>query len=229
MFRSLTHHIRFNNVGSGRYSSILVYFISSSMSMKENSTKPVEAFVKPFSQRVRLLTMNVRFVWWLGHVVVTTSSIIYFLKRPFSYSDSKPWYYLAYVGTLVSYGMALWKAYGIPKFNTIFAQKIIDDENVQYFVMTVIWLLSSPVLITLIPFSIYSSFHVIDFIRTAILPVLAPSVNHHAAPGQSQTIFQQVSTAIKRFEDAYYERCMGSISYIEVLGVVLIILKETLT
>ncbi|ORX93326.1 hypothetical protein K493DRAFT_375377 [Basidiobolus meristosporus CBS 931.73] len=186
------------------------------------SSKPTQISTIPFLGRVKLLTTNVRFVWWLGHAVATVSTLIYILKRPFSYSDSKPWYYLAYMGTLLSYGLALWKTYGIPLLDSTFFQKIINDENAQYFVMTIIWLLSSPVLITLIPFGAYSSFHVIDYIRTTMLPILFPTADKRGVSEQS-------IGAVKQFEDAYYEKCIGFISYIEVLGVMLILLKETFT
>ncbi|ORY01094.1 hypothetical protein K493DRAFT_312585 [Basidiobolus meristosporus CBS 931.73] len=78
-------------------------------------------------------------------------------------------------------------------------------------------------LVTLVPFGVYSSFHVVDFVRTAILPTFIPSVNQPTAPGQPKSIFQQVSESIKSFKNVYYEKCIGVISHIEVLGVMSII------
>ncbi|KAK9728456.1 Transmembrane nucleoporin [Basidiobolus ranarum] len=199
------------------------------MSTNTTQAKPSTALTKPLVERIKLLTMNARFAWWFGHVIVTISSLVYLLKRPFSYDNSKPWYYIAYLGALLSYGITLWKTHGIPQINGSLVQKIIGDENAQYFIMAIIWLLSSPVFITLIPFGVYSSFHVVDFIRTAILPTFVPSVAQPPVPGQPRSIFQQASDTIKRFKDVYYEKCMGIISYIEVLGVMSIILTEALT
>ena len=48
-------------------------------------------------------------------------------------------YKLLYTGTLLSYSIVCYKAYGVPQFNTAFVRKAFVDENVQYALLAIWW------------------------------------------------------------------------------------------
>lgn len=48
-------------------------------------------------------------------------------------------YKLLYTGTLLSYSIVCYKAYGFPQANAAFVRKAFVDENVQYALLAVWW------------------------------------------------------------------------------------------
>lgn len=52
---------------------------------------------------------------------------------------------MAYLGALVSYGVVVYKAFGVPQPNKAYVQRAAMDENVQYLFLAVYWWLSKPI------------------------------------------------------------------------------------
>jgi hypothetical protein len=48
-------------------------------------------------------------------------------------------YKLLYTGTLLSYSIVCYKAYGIPRADVAFIRKAFVDENVQYALLAFWW------------------------------------------------------------------------------------------
>lgn len=48
-------------------------------------------------------------------------------------------YKLLYTGTLLSYTIVCYKAYGIPRLDAAYVRKAFVDENVQYALLAVWW------------------------------------------------------------------------------------------
>ncbi|SAM03605.1 hypothetical protein [Absidia glauca] len=99
-------------------------------------------------ERVSLLAQSLQFPWFVGHVLTLLGSFFYILSF---FSNAKA-YKIAYLGALVSYGVVIYKTHGFPKFNAAYAQRLVTDENVQYFFLAAYNFFSDPVEVTLIPF-----------------------------------------------------------------------------
>lgn len=77
--------------------------------MPEGVQEPlVERFVfDRLIARVKKLAMNMQFAWFVGHLVTVTQAVL-------TIFSSGNWnYYKAYYGTLLSYGIILWKAHKV--------------------------------------------------------------------------------------------------------------------
>ncbi|KAJ2798976.1 Transmembrane nucleoporin, partial [Coemansia furcata] len=118
-----------------------------------------------------------QFYWWAGHMIVLIFGTMYYVKRPFSGWQAANWYYgKAYLGALTSYAIVIYKTYGPPQLNLAFAQRLIVDENVEYLLVALFWYFNRPMVVTLLPFVVFSLFHVITYARSSLIPMFFPEV-----------------------------------------------------
>ncbi|KAJ3284288.1 hypothetical protein HDU76_008320 [Blyttiomyces sp. JEL0837] len=136
---------------------------------------------------------------------------MYILYARFSGPSGSKSYSKALWATLLSYGIILYKAHGVPQIKRAYLQRILMDENTQYLLLALIWITSKPVWVVLIPYATFSFFHSINYIRAAILPTLFP-------PGSPlhSTITTRLSPLIESFSQKYQVSALRSISYLEV-------------
>ena len=86
-------------------------------------------------------------------------------------------------------------------------------------VISLVWLFSRQVPLALLPFSVYSVFHVATYTRTNIIPTVQPP---RAAPGSTPTSpgaakFQSpAANAIGRFVKEYYDSSMMLVAALEI-------------
>ncbi|KAJ3193730.1 hypothetical protein HK101_004274 [Irineochytrium annulatum] len=151
--------------------------------------------------------------WFLGHSATFILATTYIL-----YTRFFPWgartYAKAFYGTILSYGIILYKAHGVPQISRAYLERVMMDENTQYLILALIWLTSKPVWIVLIPFATFSLFHSLNYTRSELLPKLfPPSSALHA------TISQRVAPAILAFSQNYQGRSLRLIAYVEVWGI----------
>ena len=59
-------------------------------------------------------------------------------------ADAVP-FVAAYAGTLVSYAIVVVKSLGQPAINQVWLQRALKDENVQYALLALYWVISKPV------------------------------------------------------------------------------------
>ncbi|KAJ2908404.1 Transmembrane nucleoporin, partial [Coemansia aciculifera] len=131
-----------------------------------------------------------QFYWWVGHLVVLSFGLTYYMKR-LLFSGGANWYYSqAYLGALTSYAIVIYKTYGPPQANLAFMQRLLVDENVEYLMLATYWYWNSPVFVTLVPFVVFSLFHVITYTRSVAIPLFFPEVT-----GEIQRARQAESTA----------------------------------
>jgi len=145
-----------------------------------------------------------------------------------------PYYYRAYVGVLTSYGVVVYKSFGGFQFTTEFRQRLLMDENVQYLILAFYWYCTAPIFVTLIPFATFSTFHVLSYFRTNIIPTFFPTKpgTAQAANGvapASSGIPAQLSEFIKRLTDQNYGPAMQFVSNVEVIAVMGWLLLGTIT
>ncbi|KAF8242153.1 hypothetical protein K440DRAFT_167938 [Wilcoxina mikolae CBS 423.85] len=120
-------------------------------------------------------------------------------------------YRLAFLSAAATYGIVVYKAYRarfragtMPTGQQGFI-KILGDENVQYLLMAFAWLYSKPVYFALLPFTVYSTFHFLTYVRTNIIPTITPG----AQPGLAE--------AINKFVKKNYDASMHLVAHLEIL------------
>lgn len=137
--------------------------------------------------RIKLLASSPQFFWALGHFITLGNAILYILN----YNTSH--YYTALIGTLLSYGMVLYRTYASSIQNPGVAQKMAADDNFSYSFLSLSWYSSPNVLsVALIPFATYSLFHVCQYTKSEALPKLFP--------GQFQGMISQMDKFIINFQ-----------------------------
>ncbi|KAJ2715002.1 Transmembrane nucleoporin [Coemansia spiralis] len=174
------------------------------------------------SERFVALAKTAQFYWWVGHVVVLVFGTLYYLKRPFG-SQAANWYYTkAYLGALMSYTIVIYKTYGPPQANLAFVHRLIVDENVEYLFLAGVWLISKPMVVTLVPFVVFSLFHVVSYTRSSLIPVFAPGVaaevqRARQAQGEVRlSLAARVSKAMGDWSTKYHIPAMREVAVWEV-------------
>ncbi|KDN42142.1 hypothetical protein RSAG8_07000, partial [Rhizoctonia solani AG-8 WAC10335] len=135
------------------------------------------------------------YAWACGHVLLLLCTVIWLpsaLRHPFSTPKTAYSYRLGYIGALASYGIVCFKALGTPAPNMAFLKRAMADENCQYFLLALYWLVTKPISLSLVPYAIFSTFHVLTFVRTTVLPKLAPP-KPPAREGERQVKESQIS------------------------------------
>ncbi|KAL9544876.1 hypothetical protein MBANPS3_007408 [Mucor bainieri] len=148
---------------------------------------------------------SLHFGWFVGHALVVLNTLIFAVSN-LVFHPLGFFYRLAYLGVIASYGIVLWNSYKPLTNKESYFKLMLLDENFQYLVIAVFFLFSRRVAVTLIPFFVYSVFHVLDFADADLIPSLAPH----------QT---KIQSHIKDIVSKYYDTAMILVAKIEVCGV----------
>ncbi|KAJ2059451.1 Transmembrane nucleoporin [Coemansia sp. S146] len=127
-------------------------------------------------ERLSALAKTAQFYWWAGHMVVLIFGTLYYVRRPFGWKTANWYYGKAYLGALASYAIVIYKTYGPPQLNLAFVQRLLVDENVEYLMLAGYWYSCRPIFVTLLPFVVFSLFHVITYTRSSLIPMFFPEV-----------------------------------------------------
>jgi hypothetical protein len=120
------------------------------------------------------------------------------------------------------------------------ALSLVADENVQYLgtfgahyetltnkanwitsAMALVWLFSSQYPLAMLPFGVYSVFHVATYTRTNLIPTLQPPQQISPASGASPSAKptyknSALADAIGKFVKEYYDLSMGLVAILEI-------------
>ncbi|CAO3646198.1 unnamed protein product [Cunninghamella blakesleeana] len=144
--------------------------------------------------------------WFGGHAITTTTSLAFFLSIVL-FHPSTLFYRFAYLAAVGSYSITLFNAYKpTDKKNDINFKRILLDENTQYLLIAFYFLWSKRIAVSLVPFFIYSLFHVVQFTQAHLIPNFAP----HAA---------SLGDKLKTLGDQHYSSCMHLVAKYEVFVV----------
>lgn len=131
--------------------------------------------LKP-SKGIAALTHTLQFYWFVGHLFLLIGTINYLLSYIGVFSHRFVWYRTAYIAALVSYGISLFEKYWDRKrSDSNHHSPALRDENLQYFAIALLWLLTSPVLGSLVPFAVFALLHTLGYVRQHLLPALGYS------------------------------------------------------
>ncbi|KAG8694088.1 hypothetical protein FRC08_008718, partial [Ceratobasidium sp. 394] len=108
------------------------------------------------------------------------------------------------------------KALGTPAANLDFLKRAMADENCQYFLLAIFWLLTKPVSLSLVPYAIFSTFHVLTFVRTTVLPKLAPP-KPPAREGERQSKDTPLQKQLHALVKSQYDPAMNVCAHAELV------------
>ncbi|TPX34302.1 hypothetical protein SmJEL517_g03033 [Synchytrium microbalum] len=174
-------------------------------SQAPNQTAPNQ----PLVMRLKSLVLTAQFLWFAGHLTTVVQALSYLVVYRLSAEGARS-YSRAYMGTLLSYGIILYKAHGIPQISRAYMQRILLDENTQYLLLALIWLTSSPISVTLIPYTTFSVFHSITFIRTDVLPAIVPPTSAQVS------LSRRLQQSLLQFVQRYQASALRMVAYAEV-------------
>ncbi|KAJ5785760.1 uncharacterized protein N7503_010972 [Penicillium pulvis] len=183
----------------------------------------------PLAERLKALAQTLQFAWFVGHLTLLLSVFRYSLSFIFfNYysSTARISYRLAFISAAVTYGIVVYKGHfarGVQGNLPTIVTKLISDENVQYLGMALVWLYSRQLILALLPFSVYSVFHVATYSRMYLIPTLQPTVqgagaNSPGSPSSKPATKQNaLAETIGRFIKQYYDASMGVVATLEIL------------
>ena len=184
--------------------------------------------------------------WFAGHVTLLLCSFRYGLSYiTFNYNSgwARYSYRTAFVAAAATYGIVVYKAYrararaGSRQQGGALA--LIGDENVQYLGsfscpntasaqgivcspkisgMALVWLFAKQIPLALLPFMVYSVFHVATYTRTNILPTFSPpqqSATSASPGGRPTTKASPTADTIGKFVKEYYDASMMLVASLE--------------
>ncbi|RDL33790.1 uncharacterized protein BP5553_08158 [Venustampulla echinocandica] len=181
----------------------------------------------PLQQRLIALAQTLQFAWFVGHLTLLFCIFRYsFSYITFNYYSR--WaifsYRTAFVSAAVTYGIVVYKAFRARSRAGSRAQggvlSLAADENVQYLAMALVWLFSPQYPLAMLPFGVYSVFHVATYTRTNLIPTIQPAKQTSPAPGASPSAkppANPTAETIGRFVKEYYDASMGLVAILEIL------------
>ncbi|KAG8526514.1 uncharacterized protein KY384_008714 [Bacidia gigantensis] len=182
----------------------------------------------PLGQRLIHLAQTLQFGWFVGHLTLLFSTLRYGLSYITFHTASgsaRFSYRTAFVAAAATYGIVVYKAArarargGSRQPGGPLA--LAADENVQYLAMALIWLFSRQVPLALLPFAVYSVFHVATYTRTNLIPTLQPpqpaGPASGASPGGKPAMKPNaLADMIGRFVKEYYDASMTLVASLEI-------------
>ncbi|KAL8654513.1 MAG: hypothetical protein Q9210_001458 [Variospora velana] len=184
----------------------------------------------PLGQRMMHLAQTLQFGWFVGHLTLLFCSLRYSLSYIFFKSSSR-WarfsYRTAFVAAAATYGIVVYKAFRARARSSGRQQpgalNLLGDENVQYLLMALVWLFSYQIPLALLPFTVYSVFHVATYTRANLIPTIqppqqTPSSSAGASPGGRPTSrpSSPLADTIGRFVKEYYDASMTLVASLEI-------------
>ncbi|CAD6452900.1 59088740-834c-456c-b64f-40fe1bee502a [Sclerotinia trifoliorum] len=176
----------------------------------------------PLQQRLIQLAQTLQFAWFVGHLSLLFCIFRYGLSY-ITFNYYSRWatfsYRTAFISAAVTYGIVVYKAFRARaragRANQAGLISYIADENVQYLSMAIVWLFSKQYPIAMLPFGVYSVFHVATYTRTNLIPTLQPapqSADPKAAPKPNA-----MADTIGKFVKEYYDTSMGLVALLEII------------
>ncbi|KAI1386617.1 uncharacterized protein F4822DRAFT_410675 [Hypoxylon trugodes] len=178
----------------------------------------------PLTERILALAKTLQFAWFSGHLVLLLCIFRYSLSAiAFSYNTrwARFTYRTAFVSAALTYGIVVYKTWRArqkvgPK--NIGAAALLADENVQYLAMALVWLLSPQYSLAMLPYGIYSVFHVATYTRNNVIPTIQPNKPAPgASPGAKPQSANPIAEVIGNFVKQYYDTSMSIVAGLEIL------------
>ncbi|KAI0873526.1 hypothetical protein GGS24DRAFT_388710 [Hypoxylon argillaceum] len=177
----------------------------------------------PLGERILALAQTLQFAWFSGHLVLILCVIRYSLSY-FTFNSYSGWarftYRLSFLSAALTYGIVVYKTWRArQKVGAKYPGGVIgilSDENVQYLALALVWLLAPQYPLALLPYGIYSVFHVATYTRSNVIPTIQPSRAPAGAAG-AKPPGNPIADSIGSFVKSYYDTSMSIVSTLEIL------------
>ncbi|KAI1484721.1 hypothetical protein F5X96DRAFT_663192 [Biscogniauxia mediterranea] len=177
----------------------------------------------PLGERILALAKTLQFAWFSGHLVLLLCISRYALSwLTFNYYSgwARFTYRTAFLSAALTYGIVVYKTWRArQKVGARYPGGVIgilSDENVQYLAMALIWLTARQFPLAMLPYGIYSVFHVATYTRNNVLPTVQPNKTPAgAAPGAKSG--NPLADAIGSFVKQYYDASMSIVATLEIM------------
>ncbi|KAJ4314016.1 Transmembrane nucleoporin [Fusarium piperis] len=183
----------------------------------------------PIQERLIALAKTLQFAWFVGHMTLILTTIRYgfsWLRMNYYSGMAQFSYRTAFIAAAATYGIVVYK--------TLRARAktgarpapgplaLLSDENIQYLIMALVWLFTPQYPLALLPYSIYSVFHVATYTRANLIPtLLAPKSDQPSEGGSSPSrrpvVNSPLADQIGAFVKEYYDASMSIVSSLEIL------------
>ncbi|KAI1775128.1 hypothetical protein F4818DRAFT_62103 [Hypoxylon cercidicola] len=178
----------------------------------------------PLGERILALAKTLQFAWFSGHLVLLLCIFRYFFSFiTFNYSSrwARFTYRTAFISAALTYGIVVyktWRARQKVGAKNIGAIGFLADENIQYLAMALVWLFAPQYSLAMLPYGIYSVFHVATYTRNNVIPTIQPSKPPAgASPGAKAQSASPIAEAIGNFVKRYYDASMSIVSGLEIV------------
>jgi len=174
------------------------------------------------------LAKTLQFAWFVGHLTLILSVVRYSFSwiRMSTYGRMAQFSYrLGFIAAAATYGIVVFKMFrsrqkaGARMPNGPIG--LLADENLQYLVLALVWLFSPQYFVAMVPYAIYSVFHIATYTRSNLIPTIQPPTvvgppagNANAKP---QYAPNPVADALGAFVKQHHETSMYAVSAMEML------------
>jgi hypothetical protein len=175
----------------------------------------------PLQERLLALAKTLQFAWFAGHLTLILTTVRYFLSWiRFNYFSTMAQfsYRTSFVAAATTYGIVVYKTQrarartGAKPAGGIVGQ--LADENIQYLILALVWLFTPQYPLALLPYSVYSVFHVATYARASLIPTISPAPG---AEGGKPKTNSPWAAKIGVFVKEYYDASMSIVSGLEIL------------
>ncbi|TPX11749.1 uncharacterized protein E0L32_007486 [Thyridium curvatum] len=182
----------------------------------------------PLTERLLTLAKTLQFAWFVGHLTLILCITRYsfsWIRMHYYTRMAQLSYRVAFIAAAATYGIVVYKTLRArTKSRQGFGGPIglLTDENVQYLLMALVWLFSPQYPLAMLPYGIYSVFHVATYTRANLIPTLSPPQQIAPAAGASPSAKPQyaphpAAESIGSFVKEYYDTSMSVVSGLEIL------------
>lgn len=174
--------------------------------------------------RLAQLAQSLQFAWFVGHLNVLIFSLLYFLL-----GRNSAFYVFAYLGVLSSFGIITFQQRHVfqIKGQAGGASSVLQNENVLYLLLSLVWLFTPVYSLSLLPFAIFALFHVLIYLENNLPVVFGPFPPAGTTQIQAGTA-KKVVTIIAQFIERYNERCMHWVGNIELFSLIVLNVRALL-
>ncbi|ONH66816.1 Pore membrane protein of 33 kDa [Cyberlindnera fabianii] len=146
---------------------------SSSSTGAKSSTAPVHK--SAIAKLTDLINVShVRFAWFVSNVITVWHGFLYLQPLFGGARLNSIWYRISLLGAFATFALVIYQ--NLKTYKTASGKwsvrAFLQDDNVHYLYDSLIWLIFPKHLLALIPFIVFSLFHVLTFIGNEVLPTL---------------------------------------------------------
>jgi len=181
----------------------------------------------PLTQRLQRLAQTLQFAWFAGHATLIMCIVRYafsWIRMNYYGRMAQFCYRLTFISAAITYGIVVYKTWrarqksGAKQPNAL---GYLADENIQYLLMALVWLFMPQYPLAMLPYGIYSVFHVATYTRANVIPTVIPPQKISPPTGASPSAKPQyaqhpLSDAIGSFVKQYYDASMSIVASLEI-------------